>query len=778
MPHFFGKEHSTLGRLCRVFISSVIVFVAFAALVSYGYAGEREERGKRAAVVDETDDGVFLQQALRRIELRTFGKEDFQRTEKLYRKGDDARKQRSALILSRYHRLLAGEKLAAAEPLLAVLLDKETASVWLKENAAAQKESLAKWKLACAEAKAEKTDIPSKPESEVFIPVPTIADEIVTINNSSLLLELVRCYLSLGLTEDALRLVNAVGEKVAGLSRALSGECAGEVMVATGRFGEAVGVYQFALKVLRSLRSSGAEEDPEHKAVRLRIEAALAEAKRLWDIERYGAGFAKYKIARTLQLEKKDYLSAALVYGEIQQEFSKTVYAEASFAYEIQNLLALSFKENQAKAKTAIEKQAAEIKAVKDLLTAAKNNNAPKFALAELEKILSEKTARLNSLKSVPLGKSAETTAYRLGEVFAKAREFGLYRGEVLTNLAQHGMETQLDPGKAQSLFQRAWLWTERVAAVDEQLSAFDVPDKAKEVTAPPEEEAKVDNFGNVDAAKITPEMIVNRRTCKWWLSDIKEKCALSLGFLAFVEGKNDEALEWYKKVPELDLATNLLCRKDEWNDYTRLKWGAEHGYLNAFPQELKLYEKRLKFIVLLADFHFCTRRFGKTVELCERMLSNEFGRLSFEQDDYPQYLIALCQNWDQEKHDRKAAFLACKKLLENQKKPTLTQSRAAFTAANLSWYVADEEIMREGLELMKKVAGSSVKDNPYASRARLVLGLRLLQLGYEQDGVKWLAKVPEKADGYYGIAQKYLASYANYQQFIKEQAQEQKAEN
>jgi hypothetical protein len=274
----------------------------------------------------------------------------------------------------------------------------------------------------------------------------------------------------------------------------------------------------------------------------------------------------------------------------------------------------------------------------------------------------------------------------------------------------------------------------------------------------------KVDRMGNVDNESIDPGMIQNRQTCPWYLNDLRERCCLAIGFLHFVKDDSKTALEWYAKVPALDQATNLLARQGQWNNYSRLKWGAEHGYLNAYPEELKKFKKRLRFIILMADFYYCTQNFDKAIELARRMLASEFGELTEEQDDYPQFLIASCTHWN---HDRKGAFELCKKMLDD-KAASITQDRAAFTAANLSWYIPDEKVMREGMEILTRMAESN-RSNPYIHRARLTLGTRLLQQGDLKGGEKWLKRISGKESGYRIVAQRYLKALEEYRQALKD---------
>ena len=164
------------------------------------------------------------------------------------------------------------------------------------------------------------------------------------------------------------------------------------------------------------------------------------------------------------------------------------------------------------------------------------------------------------------------------------------------------------------------------------------VPDAARAVTTPPQEEKHVDFWGNVKKSEIKPGMLVNSKTCPWYLDDLKEQMAMYLGFLAFAEGKKDEALAWYKKILECDPQTRRMDTSGEWNDYSRLKWGVEHGYLYAYPQELALYtDQRQKLAVLLTDFYYVTQRFDEAARMAQRLLKGEFGVMSLAAREYPQ---------------------------------------------------------------------------------------------------------------------------------------------
>jgi hypothetical protein len=135
-------------------------------------------------------------------------------------------------------------------------------------------------------------------------------------------------------------------------------------------------------------------------------------------------------------------------------------------------------------------------------------------------------------------------------------------------------------------------------------------------------------------------------------------------------------------------------------------------------------------------------------------MLAGEFGPLNPRQDDYPRFLVGSCRNWQR---DRRGAFETYRAILD-ERTWTITQDRAAFTAGNISWYVPDEKVICEGLEILRRAA-SAGRANPYVHRARLVLGVRLMKLGRVREGAAWLARVPKSASGYFSVAQEYLGA-------------------
>jgi hypothetical protein len=317
---------------------------------------------------------------------------------------------------------------------------------------------------------------------------------------------------------------------------------------------------------------------------------------------------------------------------------------------------------------------------------------------------------------------------------------FSLYRGETLVDLARHALEYDLDPERAELAWRRAWDWLEKVRADEAALDAYKVPARAEEVSRPPREQAQTDRMGNVEDAALTPGMVVNRRTCPWYLDELREQCALSLAFLALVREDADASRSWIGRLAGLDLKTRLLESRGLASNTWRLGWAVEHGQLNALPEELRLYSGRQRFVVLLADFLYCTEQHDRAASLMARLSMGEFGAVDARQDDYPAYLRAMTFYW---RRDRALAVEHCLGLIGSGPW-TITQDRAAFTASNILWQMGQPGA---GAALLDKLASSS-RDNAYVQRARLSLGLRLAAAGERAKAEALLRKIPPSAGG------------------------------
>ena len=231
------------------------------------------------------------------------------------------------------------------------------------------------------------------------------------------------------------------------------------------------------------------------------------------------------------------------------------------------------------------------------------------------------------------------------------------------------------------------------------------------------------------------------------------------MGFLCFVGGKKEKALEWYKKILECDPATRRLDTAGEWNDYSRLKWGAEHGYLYARPQELQTFRNpRHKLGALLFDFYYVTDQSDKARQIARRMLDGEFGTLSGPAREYPQYAygVILCKM-----RNRTAAFPEFMKVVkaDGSRLKTFTQFRAAYAAANISRRIDDEKVRRKGQELFARLIRHR-HQNEFTYKARIEVAKDLINEGRWAESLHLLKTMPDSAGDFKALAEFYLQRY------------------
>ena len=314
-----------------------------------------------------------------------------------------------------------------------------------------------------------------------------------------------------------------------------------------------------------------------------RIKTLLNEAQRLRDLDLYGEDYVLYRDAEGLRRQHRKFKEARNLYLQVLTTYPQGPYADASQLYAA-------------------------------------------LCLTEMGKIAEAER---------------ELTALR------QANPYGPYSGEAILGLGRIAMEHHLNPGAARGCFLLLDTWIQEVKAKPVlNITKLAVPAAAAKVTTPPQDEKYTDRWGNVKKSAVKPGMLVNPKTCLWYLDDLKEQLAMYMGFLCFVEGKKDEALAWYAKILECDPATRRLNTSGEWNDYSRLRWGVEHGFLYARPEELALYgEPRQKLAVLLFDFYFVTERWAEAAEIASRLLKGQCGPLGAAAKEYPMFAHAASIN-------------------------------------------------------------------------------------------------------------------------------------
>lgn len=756
-----------INLLHRAVVAAWLLLCVWA--VESAFAAEKQKR------VDP--ELKFLREVMMRLPEGLVGRDEAKRVKALSEGKNKALRPLATAVSAGYERIYEEDCAESIRLVAPYVLGGKAAKEWQQAFDEKRASDLKRWKEEARIAKQEKRDAPPEPKARMYAPFPAAAKWTITGDTLPCVIELIRAHMEMGEHQAALEQLSAIGEGREDFARVLCAECGGDLLVRVQRYPKAIDFYKYALESLDALRKIS-EGQPRRALTRdelfakQRIERSLAQAKRLWDIERYGEGWVLYRDAENLRIRERRYLDAIKVYDEIRTRFPKTVYSEAATGYTVKCLIVLSTPE-------AAESMVKSLKAAKHKVTGHRN----RMAVAKLVKLSKQRRKEIQAdidaaqgevdrLRNMPNGPEALKEAEQRALAMSEELEFGLYRGEAMVDLARYRFEKTMEPDEARARYERAWAWLEKVDSVDAALETFTVPAKAREVSSPPAEEMKTDAFGNLD--RVTPDVgdIVNRRTCRWYLDDLREQCALALGFLCFVEEKRDEAVAWFEKVSALDQKTAMLEKNGEWNDRRRLVWGAKHGYLYAFPEELKLYNKRQRFAVLLADFHFCTERFGKAKALSGRLLAGEFGKLDRKQTDYPHFLAGSSEYWLK---DRGAALAGYEKVLEHLD-GTFTEDRAAFTAGNLYLHLGTEESVKRGEAILARMAKER-RTNEFGYQARVLYGSRLLWSVDWKEGEEILRSIPEDAGGYFELAAKCLELHEKKKTEAKEEREQKKSD-
>jgi hypothetical protein len=437
-----------------------------------------------------------------------------------------------------------------------------------------------------------------------------------------------------------------------------------------------------------------------------RIESLLAKARRLADIDLYSEDFVLYRDAEGQRRVHKKFKEARDTYLQVLARFPQGPYADASQLYAA-------------------------------------------MCLIEMGK---------------PIDAERELMALR------QANPYGPYSGEAILELGRIALEHRLNPGAARGCFLLLDTWLQEVKSKPVlNITKLAVPEAPAKVTTPPKDEKYTDFWGNVKKSEVKPGMLVNPKTCLWYLDDLKEQMAMYLGFLCFVEGDKEGALKWYTQILECDPTTRRMQTDEAANDYTRLKWGAEHGYLVAYPQDLAIYkDARQRLAVLVTDFYYVTQRWDKALEMPRRMLKGEFGPLTGQAREYPQFALAQATFWSQ---GREAAVPEYLKVVASARGGfrTMTQFRAAFCAANLLRDSRNEAARKQAREILVALVRSP-QQNDETYKARVTLGRDLLKEGRVEEGLLLFKTFPADAGGYKDLADHYYPIYLKeYGQKAKE---------
>lgn len=713
---------------------------------------------------DLSEDGLFLVKALEKIDDRVMTDNEYAQLKRLVSFGkSDAVKCRATALMARYSR--AGERnpVKALVALVPTILGQEKGGEWLAANSRAYENALREYNIqqrAAAHSREPTGQAELRnPALVLHVAIPPVGEWTIDDNTAECVTEAALCLLDLGKLAESSAAINAVKTRMKTVPYVTAIEAGGYVFMENGQFDKSLSLYEHALKMLPYLliKPDGkARKDVTGEVGHLtgRMKKAVVQVKKCIEMERYGKGFFLYRQCEELRLDKKDYVNAFLKYAELETSFPKTVYSEAAKIGRIKCLLELAQEEAARDLQEQKGRKEQDLSGkVLELQTMKRERALAGFQEALELEIVSKRIA-LEELKSIPVGAAAVKEAESFVESFVRENEYGVYRGEAMIALASYYLES-VEFEQAQVWYRKAADWLNKVGTSDRALSEFTVPEKARKVSAAPVKEKELDYWGNVRVVDAEAGAIINRRTCSWYLNDLREQCVRSLGFLHFCSGENEKAVDYYAKIPLLDPVTGMLESSGEWNDYRRLKWGVDHGYLYAHPEELRWYSGKQRSAVLLGDFYYVTEQHDRAQKIYLDLLHGKYGGLSRQGMDYPQYAYATCLYWTE---GREAAFSNYLKVVAN-KAGTLSMDRAAYAAGKISREIRDRRIQAEGRALLGTLA-KSARRNEFVLQATLVIALDLIAEGQTAKGLDMLKRFPQNEYGFDELAAYYLKQY------------------
>ncbi len=364
-------------------------------------------------------------------------------------------------------------------------------------------------------------------------------------------------------------------------------------------------------------------------------------------------------------------------------------------------------------------------------------NAAPDTTYAQASKLFAIECSLLTGIATEMIEK--EIVA------FVEQDRYGLYTGEALLMLGRIALERRMDAKLAFKYFSQLDDW---LTAAPKQERPLRVPGDDRKHVTPTKQEFTIDFWGNLSPPVIKPGQLVNRATADWAMRDLESRSVRYLGFVYMTNKSPTKAAAAFKRLLALDPATRELEDRGEASDYTRLMFGARHGYLIAYPQELDLYDDSRKYAIFLGDFYYVTQRFDQAIAMYQRLLNGDFGKLTDRQRDYPWLAQGLAY---QRVGKADEALKMFRKVLE-RKDNTFSELRAAAIAGTIAIWAKDEKLAAEGrawLELAMTTGGKS----HFAYEAAVTLGRFEIIRGNREKGLTILRQIPVSAGSWYHIA-------------------------
>lgn len=204
---------------------------------------------------------------------------------------------------------------------------------------------------------------------------------------------------------------------------------------------------------------------------------------------------------------------------------------------------------------------------------------------------------------------------------FVKQQPDGLYRGEALMLLGKISLEIEWNAKEAEKYYSQALAWFRKAREKRDALSLYAaMNDDLKKQSVPTQKPTTLNQWKRIVYHDEDPLKLYNTANAPVWYVDDKEKnCIYVLGFLAFADGKYDNAKQYWEKI--LSLSPDIAAVDQRLpNVQSRLLQACRMNAMAFWPEEkafLKQSGLRLKFLnseylILIEQFDEAIKGFEK----------------------------------------------------------------------------------------------------------------------------------------------------------------------
>ena len=204
---------------------------------------------------------------------------------------------------------------------------------------------------------------------------------------------------------------------------------------------------------------------------------------------------------------------------------------------------------------------------------------------------------------------------------FVKQQPDGLYRGEALMLLGKISLEIEWNAKEAEKYYSLALAWFRKAREKRDALSLYAaMNDDLKKQSVPTQKPTTLNQWKRIVYHDEDPLKLYNTANAPVWYVDDKEKnCIYVLGFLAFADGKYDNAKQYWEKI--LSLSPDIAAVDQRLpNVQSRLLQACRMNAMAFWPEEkafLKQSGLRLKFLnseylILIEQFDEAIKGFEK----------------------------------------------------------------------------------------------------------------------------------------------------------------------